>query len=118
MQTTITTHIADLEFGLKRTDSSHVISDEDDVCVFLPIGIEFELSIKDWLTISKYSDSQSFIRSFVTDKIRKLEIEEPIRIIVNHDIVILSLTETLELEISITNWKKVASKIVREIVSA
>jgi hypothetical protein len=118
MQTTIIAHVSDSEFGLQRTDSSHVISDEEDVSVFLPIGIELDMRLKDWLLISKISNSKAFISVVVNDKIRNSELAASIGVAIENDIIVLTLTETLELKISTADWRKVADKIVFEIVSA
>jgi hypothetical protein len=118
MQTTITTHIADLKFGLKRSDRSHIICDDDKVSLFLPIGIEFEMSAKDWLSVSKAPNSEFLKASRVADKIRKWQLRAPIRLSIdNHDVTI-SLPESLKLEVSIADWKKVTNMIVLDTVSA
>ena len=118
MQTTVTTHIADLKFGLERSDRAHIIWDEDNVALFLPIGIEFDMRVKDWLSVSKSLNSEVFISSLVTDKIRKWQLRGPIRLAINNGDITISLPERLELVISIADWRKVANMIVLEIVNA
>ena len=118
MQTTITVHSSDWEFDLQRTDSCHVISDEEDISVFLPIGIEFDVPLKDWISISKFSGSEAFMRVFINDQLHKLERETLLQVTMDRNCITLSLTETLELEISIADWRKAAGKIVLEIVNA
>ncbi len=117
MQTTITTTIHDLEFRLKQEDNSHVLSNEDDVTIFLPIGIELDMPILDWLSISKLSNSQAFIDSFIVDNIRSTDAEAPVRVSIDNELVTLSLSDTLQLVISLADWKKVADKIVLELVT-
>jgi len=117
MQTTITIHISDSEFDLERTDSCHVISDEEDISVFLPIGIEFGIHLKDWISI-KSSNPRNFISGYVNDHIRQSELETFIHLTIDNDKIILNLTETLEAEISVVDWLKAADKIVLEIVNA
>ena len=117
MQTTIIIHTFDSEFGLQRTDSCHVISDEEDISVFLPIGIELDVRLKDWISISKLSNPKAFMSAFVNNQIRKSELETSLHLTIDQDNITFNLPETLELVISIADWRKVADKIVLEIVS-
>lgn len=118
MQTTITIHISDSEFGLKRTDLCHVVSDDDGVAMFLPIGMQIDMPLKDWLSVSKSDNPQAYIGSFIVDNVRNSQWDSFLRVVVENDNATLRLTTTLELEISIADWRKVADRIVLEILNA